>query len=122
MLGTTKSPVALVTAGAEVVPFDWLIEVMVAPGTTAPCVSLTVPLTVPVTPCAAAGAAMAIARQRLAAALVRRPRPSRRDIRCLPSKGCRRECDYRYRHVMLSIQVSVVLSCITCRLLIYSRP
>jgi hypothetical protein len=50
--GTTKSPVALVTTGAICVPCASLISVTVAPGTTPPCVSLTVPDTVPVTPCA----------------------------------------------------------------------
>ena len=52
MLGTTKSPVALVTTGAISVPCASLISVTVAPGTTPPCASLTVPDTVPVTPCA----------------------------------------------------------------------
>src|SRR6185503_16214493 len=56
MLGTTKSPVALVTTGAICVPCASLMSVTVAPGTTPPCVSLTVPDTVPVTPCAKAAA------------------------------------------------------------------
>src|SRR4029079_391283 len=54
MFGNTTSPVALVTTGADSVPFDWLTSVTVAPGTTAPWLSLTVPDTVLVTPWAGA--------------------------------------------------------------------
>ena len=43
MFGTTKSPVALVTTGAILVPWDSLTSVTVAPGTTPPCTSWTVP-------------------------------------------------------------------------------
>src|SRR5438093_1418936 len=55
MFGNTKSPVALVTSGADLVPFDSLMSVIVAPGMTPPCVSLIVPDTVPVTPWPEAG-------------------------------------------------------------------
>src|SRR6478609_7667383 len=54
MLETTKSPVALATVSI-VVPRLSLIKVTVAPGMTPPCTSLTVPATVPVVACAAAG-------------------------------------------------------------------
>src|SRR5215218_7282432 len=57
MLGMTKSPVPLVTTGAICVPCASLVTVTVALGTTPPCASLTVPDTVPVTPCANAAVA-----------------------------------------------------------------
>ena len=41
--------------GRRLGALDSLMSVTVAPGTTAPCASLTVPETVPVTPCAASG-------------------------------------------------------------------
>ncbi len=46
--GNWKSPVTVVMAGADVVPFVSLVSVTVAPGTTPPCASLTVPTTEPV--------------------------------------------------------------------------
>src|SRR5678815_1860706 len=55
MLGNTKSPAALVTAGVDLVPRASLISVTDAPGITPPCASLTVPDTAPVTPWADAG-------------------------------------------------------------------
>ena len=59
-LGITKSPVALVTTGAVLVPRESLTSVTVAPGITAPCASLTVPTTEPVVSCAIAGSAAVI--------------------------------------------------------------
>src|SRR5688572_704072 len=59
MFGNTKSPEALVTTGAEAVPRVSLVRVIVAPGITPPCASLTVPAIVPVTPCANTEAATA---------------------------------------------------------------
>ena len=53
-LGNTKSPVMLVTTGADEVPRDSLTRTRVTPGTTPPWTSLTVPYTVPVVTCAAA--------------------------------------------------------------------
>ncbi len=48
----TKSPVAFVTAGFERVFWDSLMSVTVAPGSTPPDASVTVPATVPVVTCA----------------------------------------------------------------------
>src|SRR3954465_1191064 len=59
MFGKTKSPWSVLIAGADTVPLDSLISVTVAPGTTPPWTSLTMPDSVPVTPWAPAGAAPA---------------------------------------------------------------
>ena len=56
MFGTTKSPVSLDTA-LKVVPRLSLTSVTVAPGITPPCASFTVPATVDVVACPAAGPA-----------------------------------------------------------------
>jgi hypothetical protein len=58
-LGTTKSPLAFVTATGRRVPRVSLMRVTVAPGMTAPLVSVTVPDTEPVVNCADAGDAAA---------------------------------------------------------------
>ena len=55
-LAKTKSPFSLVTTGVDRVPRASLISVTVAPGTTPPCASLTVPSTVPVLTCASTDA------------------------------------------------------------------
>ena len=57
MFGRTKSPRVFVTTGASFVPRASLISVTVAPGTTPPCSSFTVPDIVPVIPCATVEAA-----------------------------------------------------------------
>ena len=57
-LTNTKSPLAPVTTGADVVPRVSLVSVTVAPGMTAPWGSLTVPSTVPVVSCARTGGAI----------------------------------------------------------------
>src|SRR5262245_24201907 len=57
MLTRTKSPVPFVTTGGAFVPRASSVRVIVAPGMTPPCASLTVPETVPVVTCALAGVA-----------------------------------------------------------------
>ncbi len=54
--GNAYVPFSPVTTGASLVPLVSLIKVTVAPGTTAPCASSTVPEMFPVVICAAAGA------------------------------------------------------------------
>src|SRR3954470_3883528 len=99
MLGNTKSPVLLVTTGADSVRLVSLINVTVAPGTTAPCVSLTVPDRVAVTPCAATDPWNAISsRQSPTATRTWLLTPSRKDIAAPPL------VDGDYRHDMLRCQ------------------
>ena len=57
--GNTKSPAAFVTTGSDRVPRASLISTTVAPGTTPPCASFTVPDTEPVVICDDAGSAAA---------------------------------------------------------------
>ncbi len=64
----TKSPVALVIEGTDFVPRPSLMRTTVAPGTTPPVLSLTLPTTVPVVICAAAGTALTQSAMRHAAA------------------------------------------------------
>ena len=53
--GNVYVPVSSVIAGASLVPRASSISVTVAPGTTPPCASLTVPVMLPVVICAEAG-------------------------------------------------------------------
>src|SRR5579872_1250966 len=121
MFGNTKSPEVLVTAGDEWVPLDSLINVTVAPGTTAPWTSFTVPETVAVTPCASAGLATAINRHAVISAarvllqtspcdMTAPPLMARDDGRTRPRRM--RGLDYRQAMLCCQYMLLIVLTCI----------
>src|SRR4051812_14991671 len=117
MFGKTKSPWSVLIAGADTVPLDSLISVTVAPGTTPPWTSLTMPDRVPVTPWARAGAAPMDQATTTPSATPRyRVTTFRFDMKLPPSKseGCGQWPEAEDRSVVATIGTSchVVNTCV----------